>query len=828
MRRLLRAPFLVSGLLVLVCAGVFFQPSMSLAAGTAPVEAIILKDGIVPVTEVTRIGNDTKLCSPVVEGTGYICEENYPGKTRVTMTGSTAGWVITIRDKDNKIVTQETVQNNESNVYNSEEELVAERELDTTADSGKSCGLNALCWLGLVPGYLVSGLAYLLLVLSSLILWVAGTVFNWVIIRTVFQFATYFGTSEGMLVAWGVLRDIANIGLLFGFVFMGIATILNTPNMEGYSAKKALPRLIIFAVLLNFSLFATQGIIDVANGFASVFSSYAGEKCDSKTSDAGGESSEKCANVGISGKIIAASGITKLPTAGEAMGVLERPYTTATMLIMLSLLVTITAVVLFAAAIMLVIRVVVLSLLMVTSPIGFAGMAIPALNGIAKDWWHQLLNQSFFAPLYLLMVFISLKLVEGLQTGGASVSDAITGNVTGGGTIAGNMQVLVVYAVVIGFMVASLMVAKKMGAAGAGFATNAASAVVYGSLARATNLAAGGASRGALALARRYGGPGTVRAANIAHRYVGNANLDARRVAGMGSLLGAAGATSGAKPADHISYTDMTHQASDIREGKMLNELKAQADKDQTKHELNSAHGPDLSPELQKSLTSMSVKELEQLHGIKSGVEGLAKNLTPEQFSKLMEGEALTPSEKGALQAARFSELRKEASSATASPAAIKKILGNLGKSDLENLPAELLANPNVMNNLSGKQREDLAGSNKRTAAERQTMKDQSPSGRFESELAAARAPGGVGEAAFLASGALGKLSALDVAKIDTDVLTRPEVAKQLTTAMLIEFQDNKKLGGGAISAIAASIRSDPSSAAYKYVTSGAGDAYWS
>jgi hypothetical protein len=528
-----------------------------------------------------------------------------------------------------------------------------------------SCGLNALCWLGKLPGYLVSGLAYLLLVLSSLILWVAGTVFNWVVIRTVFQFATYFGTSEGMLVAWGVLRDIANIGLLFGFIFMGVATILNTPNMEGYSAKKALPRLIIFAVLLNFSLFATQGIIDVANGFAAVFNSYAGEQsCDSKTSDQGGQSSEACANIGISGKIIAASGITKLPTAGEAMGMLERPYTTATMLIMLSLLVTITAVVLFAAAIMLVIRVVVLSLLMVTSPIGFAGMAIPALNGIAKDWWHQLLNQSFFAPLYLLMVFISLKLVDGLQTGGASVSDAITGNVAGGGTTAGNMQVLVVYAVVIGFMVASLMIAKKMGATGASFATNAASAVVYGSLARGMNFTAGGAARMARQRVQnsKLGDTAFGRVlVNRGLRPLENTNLDMRRMAGVGAVLGAAGATTGVKPAEHATIGEMRHQAADIRSGKQGKELTKKYNQERAEKKLeDEAHADTptspatttMSKESVDLLNSMSIKEIAALHGIQDGVASMAAKLTPEKFDELMK------SDEGTLSAAQKDTLR--------------------------------------------------------------------------------------------------------------------------------------------------------------------------
>ncbi len=65
-----------------------------------------------------------------------------------------------------------------------------------------------------------------------------------------------------MLIAWGILRDIGNIVILFGFILMGVMMIL---DLESFNVRKALPRLLIFAVLLNFSLFASEAVVDVAN-----------------------------------------------------------------------------------------------------------------------------------------------------------------------------------------------------------------------------------------------------------------------------------------------------------------------------------------------------------------------------------------------------------------------------------------------------------------------------------------------------------------------------------------------------------------------------------
>ncbi|MDP2816228.1 MAG: hypothetical protein Q8O19_06070, partial [Rectinemataceae bacterium] len=326
---------------------------------------------------------------------------------------------------------------------------------------------------GYVLGALIVPIAFVFLSIANFTLWVSGLVFNWAVIRTVFQFGTYFGTSDEMLVAWGVMRDVANIGLLFGFIFMGVLLILNVEggghgHGGGISAKKAIPRLLIFAVLVNFSLFTTQAVIDVSNGLASVFAEQAGQKC-------GALEAEKCANLGIASVISQRAGITTIFSGGP--NPLTDPLKTAVVYVGLSIFVMITAMVLLAGAIMFVYRAVVLSFLMVTSPIGFAGMAIPSLKKIADEWWSKLMSQAFFAPVYLLLIFISLKLTSELADvsvaggGKASLASALAG--TGGevGSEAGNIQIVLVFMVVIGFMMASLVTANKMGAVGAKFAT---------------------------------------------------------------------------------------------------------------------------------------------------------------------------------------------------------------------------------------------------------------------------------------------------------------------------------------------------------------------
>jgi len=312
--------------------------------------------------------------------------------------------------------------------------------------------------------------------LSNSLLGIAGTVFNFVVVKGVFQFSTILGNSPGILVAWKILRDIGNMVLLFGFIFMGLNTIL---DLHSFPTKKAIPRLIIFAVLMNFSLFAAEAIIDISNVFSTVMYTQANtDPCTAQGTDvvSGTGSNDIQANLagecglnyGLAGHIMETSGLstifsTKVVNPGFPV------YAG------LSLFALIGAFVLFAAAIMLAIRTVTLTFLMVLAPLGFAGMAIPSLQGAASKWWKTLLNQAFFAPVLLLLLLVSLKVADGFGTvGGDGLAGALSQpNVS-------TMGVFFVFILIMGFLLISLKVAKDMGAMGADFATKTAGKASFG------------------------------------------------------------------------------------------------------------------------------------------------------------------------------------------------------------------------------------------------------------------------------------------------------------------------------------------------------------
>lgn len=670
---------------------------------------------------------------------------------------------------------------------------------------------DILCAVSKLPGMLFAGIAFVFLLISGMILGLAGTVFNWVVIRTVFQFGTYFGTNEGMLIAWGVMRDVANIGLLFGFIFMGVLLILNVDGGGhgggGISAKKAIPRLIIFAVLLNFSLFASQAVIDVANAFSSSFATLAGESCTGNTStgnettDNASMDNEECSNVGISGQILKVAGLTSIwdsenRDVKEAMkNLIDRPYNYAVSLIMLSIFVLITAMVLLAGSILLIIRVVILSLLMVTSPIGFAGMAIPKLQGIASMWWSKLMSQAFFAPVYLLLIFISIKLTEGLMEGEATLANALIANQ--GNSVAGNMQVVMVFMVVIGFMIGSLIMASKMGATGASFATSFAQrAVTYPFSAIGRGTIGAGSSK---ALGKYEAGSGRARQRlkdikNPLWKYAATNALNVTDDAMIGTLAGG-------KNMKFFGGRSYTEEEKHRKEQDSHNTHAA--DKAALRAELINAKDDEAS---QAALQKMDLKDVvELLEDSKVDLDKIARNLSPDKFSKIIDDKDVSSTKKHALGEGRYGSFGKiqklitDPSKAADREANFKAAKDSIKEWSPDDIIEYAKSNPEgfkaltVLDNEAGEsifsddQREALEKAKSFTNATRKFVKDQGPVKRIDRYVT----EGNLVKAKSL----MGKVTkAKERAKLDGKTLATREIIQTLTPSDLQEIAVENKL----------------------------------
>lgn len=403
--------------------------------------------------------------------------------------------------------------------------------------------------------------------IAAMFLQWAGYAFNWAITETVVRMGRNVDGLIGLTKAWEVIRDFGNLIFVFALVLIGIATILRAGS---YHYKNLLKSVIIGALLINFSLVIGKVIIDASNILATEIyrSLMAGAPQCSPQNLETPAGRQECANNGLSGLITARLQITSIYDASRAQGIFGAQIEegeggsglTVMMKIILiaaggTVLIAITTIVIFGGTIMLVIRYVVLLFLLVFSPIAFAGMALPYTQKYAKMWWNKLLSQAFFAPAYLLMIYISVAvmstpLVDGAVQG--SFSQALLNS-------QGASGIIFMFMLVIGLMVLSLIVARDIGAYGASGTLG----VVKGfknSIVGGLTGAAGGATFGAAArlgratlgrdayndneraeLLARAGGKGAgaymARIRLRSNDYLSTASFDARRAGSAGKAL---------------------------------------------------------------------------------------------------------------------------------------------------------------------------------------------------------------------------------------------------------------------------------------------------
>jgi hypothetical protein len=185
---------------------------------------------------------------------------------------------------------------------------------------------------------------------------------------------------------WQQVRDMLNIAFILVLLFSAFATIF---QVEKYSYKKILLRLVIMALLVNFSFPISRFIIDISNSlmYTLITVLFQGDP-------RGGAG----VFAGIAGKAGLAGDLG--PATTQVSGLLATIAFTF-----------ILAVSLLAVGVLFVIRIVALAILIIFSPIAFVGAILPDTGGIASKWWNYLFKYAFFGPIMIFMIYIASHLM---------------------------------------------------------------------------------------------------------------------------------------------------------------------------------------------------------------------------------------------------------------------------------------------------------------------------------------------------------------------------------------------------------------------------------
>lgn len=202
--------------------------------------------------------------------------------------------------------------------------------------------------------------------------------------------------------AWATVRDVANLFFILGLLYVAIKTILGLNVTDN---KKIIGGIIIIALVINFSLFATRVVIDASNVLAKIFyNQITPQDANGKILEPG-ENRHKSVTVGIVSiinpqKILGQENITN--NFGQFVIVL---FITLAMIIYMIFM-------FLSLAMLFVSRIAMLWISMIFSPIAFITYAlhvnIPGLG--FKEWSKNLIGNAFMAPIFIFMMYIILLL----------------------------------------------------------------------------------------------------------------------------------------------------------------------------------------------------------------------------------------------------------------------------------------------------------------------------------------------------------------------------------------------------------------------------------
>lgn len=305
------------------------------------------------------------------------------------------------------------------------------------------------------------------------------SVLGWVLMKlmgVLVYIAQYnsFLSSKAVSNGWVIVRDVCNMFFVLILLLIAFATIL---HIEKYNYKKWLPKLILMAILINFSKTICGLLIDAAQiimlTFVNAFKDIAGANLVDILGIKDWQSLE---------------GIEKISN-WEIVGAY-----------MLAVIYVIISIIVIAAMIgMLVMRIVMIWIYVVLSPLAYLLSAFPNGQAYASSWWSEFSKNLIIGPILAFFIWLSFTSLANFQATDLNISGQADGGIAcqddgSGACMMGTSDLLIKFIIAIGMLLGGMKITQDIGgvagkAAGSAFSKGKALAI--------------GAGVGALAMAKR-------------------------------------------------------------------------------------------------------------------------------------------------------------------------------------------------------------------------------------------------------------------------------------------------------------------------------------
>jgi len=302
--------------------------------------------------------------------------------------------------------------------------------------------LNIVGWL-VMP--IISFLGNVLLILIEILI-------------GIFSFTEFIDTPVVQL-GWVIVRDIANMAIVVALIIIAFATVF---RIQRYAASQLLIKLIIAAILVNFSLLIAGLLIDfgqvIMMTFVNQFQSLA------------------------AGNLTVGFGIEDMLKISTDFDLnIDFTDVLGAMFLAVVLLLAAIAVILVIIVVLLQ-RIIFLWLLAIFAPMAWVAPLLPGGSSWGSNWWSNFTKQVFIGPILAFGFWLSMSVLAGLSANQSLISLTIQNTdpavVRGSSQIArfvseaSTPQAIFDFMVTIGLLLGTLWMAKNAGGAAGSFASN--------------------------------------------------------------------------------------------------------------------------------------------------------------------------------------------------------------------------------------------------------------------------------------------------------------------------------------------------------------------
>ncbi len=331
-------------------------------------------------------------------------------------------------------------------VYSTKEELekhkndappssVSTYQEATTSSATKASGDSML-------DFIFKAISYLLLIQNLIIFYV----FSYIVapfLVAVLKIQAYKDDFVNVIYpGWLILRNLSNILFIVALLVIGLGTMF---QVKTYQARNMIVKLILMALLLNFSLVLAQGVVGIADTVQSQFL----------------PDDQNIVNALANQLMVEPLRILRDAEGGSYSTTTEFSEIGKAFVLSFFAMCALFAFIVVLA--FLVVRLVMLWILYLTSPIAYVGQILPMSQKWASKWWSEFLKYAFVGP--VLAFFLN---IAALFATGNFFQKADFGS--GEGFAAGSVNLVLLAAqnlVIMAFMIFGLKTAATSGVVGA-------------------------------------------------------------------------------------------------------------------------------------------------------------------------------------------------------------------------------------------------------------------------------------------------------------------------------------------------------------------------